>query len=422
MLYSFAKILMTAGLRLFYRHICTTGLENVPAKGPAIIIANHNASLMDAALIGILLKRKAYFFARGDVFRNKPIQKILWWLHMMPVHGHQGGRKTLNANSNSFSSGQQLLAAGGIVVFFPESTSHTEHRLLAFRKGVFRLAFDTAAVNRFMFDIPVIPVGITYDHPVSCRTTVQVHAGVPLSLLHYKEAYLAKPAAALLLICRDAREAVHRLVLHINEPSRLPTANYYLELTRNNAGHLPDDKWKLYTADKLKREQAVCAAINQAGETEFEKKNQSAIHYFEALAEHKTTDRAVARQLHFPAWKQLIVWLGWPLYLAGLLLNGGPVLIARTIANTKVRRMDFYSWIFVACYSFFYFLWLLGLLLVFSAWGWINALLLLALTIATGLFAYAYKDLLANWREHAAWKSLRPGTAQHLKELRSAIR
>ena len=93
---------MTAGLRFFYRHIHTTGFENIPSKGPVIIIANHNASLMDAALLGILLKRKAYFFARGDVFVNKPIQKVLWWLHMMPVHSHQGGRNTLSANHNSF--------------------------------------------------------------------------------------------------------------------------------------------------------------------------------------------------------------------------------------------------------------------------------------------------------------------------------
>ena len=50
---------MTAGLRFFYRHIHVTGFENIPSKGPVIIIANHNSSLMDAALLGILLKRRA---------------------------------------------------------------------------------------------------------------------------------------------------------------------------------------------------------------------------------------------------------------------------------------------------------------------------------------------------------------------------
>src|ERR1700712_4720872 len=203
MLYSFAKIIMTTGLRFFYRHIYVTGLENIPSKGPVIIIANHNSSLMDAALLGILLKRKAYFFARGDVFVNKFIQKVLWWFHMMPVHSYDGGRKSLGVNNNSFSDGQKILLKGGIIVFFPESTSHIEHQLLPFRKGVFRLAFDAAKAGNFSFDIPVVPIGITYDHPVDCRTTVGVHAGRPLLLSHYKNEYIENPAAALLHICRD---------------------------------------------------------------------------------------------------------------------------------------------------------------------------------------------------------------------------
>src|ERR1700712_2705868 len=196
MLYSFAKILMTAGLRFFYRHIHVTGLENIPSTGPVIIIANHNSSLMDAALLGILLKRRVYFFARGDVFANKIIQKILWWFHMMPVHSYQGGRKTLDANNNSFSSGQQILSKGGIIVFFPESYSHIEHHLMPFRKGVFRLAFDTAAANNFSFDIPIVPIGISYAHPIACRTTVQVHAAKPLLLSAYAKEYQENAAAA----------------------------------------------------------------------------------------------------------------------------------------------------------------------------------------------------------------------------------
>ena len=73
---------------------------------------------------------------------------------MMPVHTYDGGRNTLGANKNSFSEGQKILSKGGIIVFFPESTSHIEHQLLPFRKGVFRLAFDTAVANNFSFDIP----------------------------------------------------------------------------------------------------------------------------------------------------------------------------------------------------------------------------------------------------------------------------
>ncbi len=411
---------MTVGLRFFYRHIYTTGLENIPAKGPAIIIANHHSSLMDAALLGILLRRKAWFFARGDVFVNKPIQKILWWLHMMPVHGHQGGRNTLSVNTSSFSSGRDILSNGGIIVFFPESTSHTERQLLPFRKGVFRLAFDTAAASRFSFNIPIVPVGICYDHPVDCRTTVQVHAGKPLLLLDYQKMYEEGPAAALLQICRDAQLAIHQLVLHIESKERLQTAEQHLIISRNNNAPVAEAGWKIASAEKLAKERHICAAINQATALEFEQRQQYADKYFSALAAASISDKLVCGRQPFTGWKKAGLFLGFPFFVLGLLLNGLPVVIARWIADNKVYRADFYSWIFVASYCFSYFIWLLILLLYsFFTGSLLYAVLLLAVMATTGLFAYAYKGWLATYSQHKKWQALSTGKATELKAMRA---
>ena len=411
---------MTAGLRFFYRHIYVTGLENIPAKGPAIIIANHHASLMDAALLGILLKRKAYFFARGDVFVNRPIRKILWWLHMMPVHGHQGGRNTLSANDNSFSSGQQILLKGGIIVFFPESTSHIERQLLPFRKGVFRLAFDTASAGHFSFDIPIIPIGINYDHPVACRTTVQVHAGQSISLIGYKNEYAANSAAALLHICKDAYSAVYKVALHIADKNRLAAAEQYLIFNRNNHPE-KNTAWKIASTTKLEREQTVCTVINTAAEYEFIKMEEQARSYCNALAAANVTDKAVCSKLPLPIWKKVLLWTGFPLYLAGLLLNALPVWLARLLVDKKVYRQDFYSWIFVACYAIMYFIWLLVLLAIFFALGSNYILILPVVTIATGLFAYKYKDWIQESRQQKKWQALSSATKKELAAIRAAI-
>jgi 1-acyl-sn-glycerol-3-phosphate acyltransferase len=420
MLYSFAKILMTAGLRFFYRHIHTTGFENIPVKGPVIIIANHNASLMDAALLGILLKRKAYFFARGDVFVNKPIQKILWWFHMMPVHSHQGGRNTLSANNNSFSSGQQILSKGGIIVFFPESNSHIERQLLPFRKGVFRLAFDTAATSNFSFDIPIVPIGITYDHPVTCRTNVQVHAGKPLQLLAYKNEYCQNASAALLHICKDARQATNKLVLHIADKDRLQTAEHFITICRSD-NPVTASAWKIASGQKLGDEQHICAAINHAAGSEFGNKKQQADAYFTLLSAAGLADKTTTRSFSFPAWKKRMLWLGFPLYAAGLLLNGLPILIARQIVDKKVYRKDFYSWIFVACYSVIYFFWLIVLLAISLLFGWKYAVCLLAFMIVTGLFAYVYKDWLKDNRQQKNWQLLTHEAKKELGKKREAL-
>ena len=71
MLYGFVKIVMKIALRFFYRRAYVTGLETIARQGPVIIIANHTSSLMDAALLGILIRRPVHFFTRADVFSHK---------------------------------------------------------------------------------------------------------------------------------------------------------------------------------------------------------------------------------------------------------------------------------------------------------------------------------------------------------------
>ena len=411
---------MTAGLRFFYRHIYVTGLENIPSKGPVIIIANHNSSLMDAALLGVLLKRRAWFFARGDVFVNGFVQKIFWWLHMMPVHSHTGGKKTLGANNNSFSDGQKVLSNGGVIVFFPESFSHVEHQLLPFRKGVFRLAFDAAVAHNFSMDIPIVPIGINYDHPVECRTSVQVHAGKPLLLQDYINEYRQNSAAALLHICKDAHLAVSELVLHVQDKNRLEAAGHALTINRNSNTAI-NTPWKINSSKKLKQELDTCLGINQAEESSFEKRNKDASEYFDLLSAKGLQDKTTTASFSFPAWKKIMLWVGAPFFMIGLLLNGLPVLIARQVADKKVYRKDFYSWIFVACYSFLYFFWLVLLLGLGFYFGWAYAAGLCIIMICTGLFAYVYKEWQRDNNQHKKWQSLSTQEQKELLHLRTIL-
>ena len=113
--------------------------------------------------------------------------------------------------------------------------------------------------------------------------------------------------------------------------------------------------------------------------------------------------------------------MGWPLYTAGLLLNGLPVFIARRIVDKKVYRKDFYTWIFVMCYSLLYFLWMLLLLVAAGWYGWPYAIALAAAMILTGLFSYQYIRWQQEARQQRKLQRLSAQEINELKVLRSII-
>ena len=427
MLYRLAKILMRTGLRLFYRHVYVSGMEHIPAQGPVIIIANHPSSLMDAALLGVLLKRPLWYFTRGDVFINRPVRKVLAWLHMIPVHPHEKGRSSIGANDESFLAARRILRRNGIIVFFPESTSHTEHQLWPFRKGVFRLAFQTMADAGFSLRLPIVPIGITYDHPVAGRQCVQVHAGAPLEMDDYTGLYQTSPSAALLRMVKDAQERVGYEALHIQQTDRCTVAKQCLTIYRNNHPSRSISAWKIASRSRLQQEQAICRRINEVGEIELKAIKEKNEAYFDVLAKYGLEDRTIAGPVEVRAltningWKCLLLWAGFPLWLAGLVLNGLPIWTARRIADSKVSREDFYSWIFVSCCCLLYTLW--AIVLTGSAWvfGWQYAVVLLLLMPLSGLFSYYYFDWKLEFEQDRKLRRLSEQEIKTLSQMRLGI-
>lgn len=410
---------MTVALRLFYRHVHVTGFNHIPEKGPVIIIANHQSSLMDAALMGILLKRKAWFFARGDVFINRTVCQLLRWLHMLPVHGHVRGKNKMDVNDSSFEAGRKILREGGIIVFFPESTSHIERELYAFRKGVFRLGFDAAVNGEKRIDIPVIPIGITYEHPTRANTDVQVHAGEAFALSDYQQEYASNPAQTLLRISRDAWCRVENLMLHIPNTKRCDTAEQRLTIDRTNhaSGSRP---WRIPNNHKLQREQKICRELLNESEEIFEGRKRAIGSYFAQLKKHGISDETVNSNKTQPV-NIILLCLLAPLAAVGIVLNVFPFLLGRYVADKKVYRPDFYTWIYVVGCALFYCMWVLLLTLLAGLLSWWCSLALLAGMIISGLIARHWLLTLRSQQARARWNTLAPEMRAELIAARMAV-
>ncbi|MFH1023123.1 MAG: lysophospholipid acyltransferase family protein [Planctomycetota bacterium] len=141
--YHFWKSCAWLALFLLFR-IRAFGVRNIPRTGGAIIASNHQ-SYLDPMILGSGLARRIYYMARGTLF-HPPL--ISWYLHSVgafPVRPGEGDRE-------AFRNALGILAAGRVLVIFPEGHRSRDGNLLPMKSGVEVIA-ERAGV-------PVIPAWI----------------------------------------------------------------------------------------------------------------------------------------------------------------------------------------------------------------------------------------------------------------------
>jgi 1-acyl-sn-glycerol-3-phosphate acyltransferase len=151
-LYGLAKVLLRRPLRHGLRW-AVEGVERIPAEGPVLLASNH-ISYFDPLCIcyvADLAGRKARFLAKAELFES-------WWFGpmMRQVRSIPVARGT--GDASSLDAATAALAAGELVVVFPEGTISPELEPMAGKTGVARLA-RTAGV-------PVLPLGLWGSHRV----------------------------------------------------------------------------------------------------------------------------------------------------------------------------------------------------------------------------------------------------------------
>jgi 1-acyl-sn-glycerol-3-phosphate acyltransferase len=395
MLYYFVKIMMLGAMGMFFEKITARNLDNIPQKGAALLIANHPSSLMDAALLGILIKRPIHFFARGDIFIHPLVARVLNALHMHPVHHHQGGRQTLGANKESFKKAIELLSAGELVLFFPEGSSHIEYSLHPFRKGAFRIAFQTISLNPGLI-LPIIPIGINYSHPTNLFSRVWVHAGPALITNDLLDTYQLHPTIALKQLTQRCYHAVQNLAI---DSRHLSPRFLFLAL----------DTWRqsnqavsISSTHQIEAE----TAISNAYPIWWQQAEEPLKHYEDLLLQAGCTPATIGASA-LPKTSVMPLIIGFPAAIIGWLLNALPLILARHIADQKVKRIDFYSWILVSSSAILWLCWFIFMaILSFSFLPSWEAIAILFISISTGQYCWNYFAYYQKWKARKAAKKL----------------
>lgn len=141
------QLVVGAGLiyiTLFKRY-SFSGVENLPAKGPVILAANHKSNL-DPFYIAIALKRKVHFLAKDELFRNPMLGWLMGKLGTVQVRRGESDREAI-AKALGILKQQEVLG------IFVEGTRRRDIQ------GVGDLKTGAAMLSHHS-KTPIVPVGI----------------------------------------------------------------------------------------------------------------------------------------------------------------------------------------------------------------------------------------------------------------------
>jgi 1-acyl-sn-glycerol-3-phosphate acyltransferase len=128
-----------------------TGIENIPATGPAILASNH-LSFIDSMYLPLVIDRPVVFPAKAEYFEAKGLLGRLWAAYLRSTNQLQINRDGARSAQATLEAALDLLRAGELFGFYPEGTRSPDGRLYRGRSGIGWLALNSGA--------PVFPVAM----------------------------------------------------------------------------------------------------------------------------------------------------------------------------------------------------------------------------------------------------------------------
>jgi 1-acyl-sn-glycerol-3-phosphate acyltransferase len=358
---------------VFFKEHVVVGRENIPPPGtPIFIIANHQNSLNDGLVIITMFKdfRQPVSLARGDVFRNNIVAKILRFWKVMPTYRLKDseGKADLLKNLETFQIAANVLKDGGVIIMFPEALHQQGRYLDTFKKGVPRICFEAIAATDFQLDLKILPVNLHYSSVQLFREKALIEVGKPYSIKEFYELFKNNPNDAYLKFNEKARATLKSMVLDIEDRENYKEYNFLREMIRDYRMKNNYRKYNYY--DEFLEEKKVVSEIDTLKEKEPEK-------FIKLITETKKFSQLLT-QLNFKEWlvnkkingfrvvaKSLLMLLLFPIFLFGFINNGIPCTLANLFTG-KLKDRVFVGSIRFLLGFFLFPVWYIGICLAAS--------------------------------------------------------
>lgn len=315
---------------------------------PALLIANHPASFLDAMVLAVFLKRPVYFYVRGDIFKHPLVYKIFTMLHMIPIFNQGDGMANLSKNQQTFERGRGILSTGKLLLVFPEGFSRLSKELAPFKKGAARVALQAAFEDPKAVDLHIQSIAINYSsHALGANLFIRV--GERRDITSYQQLYMEFPAKAINKLTMDMFELFHNNVIHVKQGDRTAVVEEVMRMLYNNVG--------FKSHEFFQRSRDLCTEVSMMSEDEFSQYELLLSEQKRQLNMYRLTDKALTTQSTI---KNSLLWYTvcmFPLFIVGLIIWWIPGKISKWIADNTVTREDFYTSVHCGVSGVFGFIW-----------------------------------------------------------------
>jgi 1-acyl-sn-glycerol-3-phosphate acyltransferase len=389
----YALLKSTAGFwhnNVFYRKVIVLGRENINPDDPLIFAPNHQNALMDALAVLFTHKGQPVFLARADIFKRKTIAGILYFLKILPVYRIRDGFSSVKGNDEIFSKTIDVLKNKNGLVILPEGDHAGFRRLRQLKKGICRVAFQSAEATGFTLKNKIIPVGLEFSNYSRYRQVLTVAYGKPIEVSEYFDSYKVNPERALNELRSRLSDEMKGIMVHIESEEDYEAID---ELRGMINGRFSDD----IRFPKLFRDRILVQKVNSLKSSDpalYGKICSLSLQVKKKAKELNTDYRLLEKKKHPLEWLvagMIGIVITFPLFIYGNIFN----LTFLEIPNLqipKIKDPQFHSsiryGISLALAFVFLPLYLVLSLFIFSSW-WLGLIIFLTLPLS-GLFAWNY--------------------------------
>lgn len=412
MLYAILKLIYRLGLHVFFRRFEVRNRHLMPERGPLLVVSNHPNTFMDPIVTASLLRQPVYFIAKSTVFGSGLQNWLLRQMQLIPIHRREDNPNQAFSNKEAFKASYEALAQGKTLLIFPEGNSFNQRRLRQIKTGTARIALGAAAAQGL--PVRILPVGLNYSAPTRFRSNVFVNVGEPIEVAQFLEQYHHDPQTTVQQLTTTIRERLETLIIHTPTDEEDSLARQIEHIYKERLVELVPAQVPEHVQDFLLTK-AIIRALNFFSERApqrveiFKAELQSYLLQLKRLRLHDALlGKGHQTLLRRSMAGMLLLLLGLPLYLYGLLHNYIPYIIPSRVARALTREEEWFAPIMLTV-GIFTFPAFYGLEL-WLAYKWLHLsqsnLLLYLLTLPlSGFFTLGYWDTVQH--THAHWNVVR---------------